>query len=105
MNTTNTATSSVVSGNQNAWAWKPNDERTGVSSSEFYTSQQSSLTSGRRHPNVEAKLALHELQVPQLVDEERLVRGMEEGERLHPLQPVRDAVIVHQQACEEEAAC
>jgi len=45
-----------------------------------------------------------ELQVPDLVDEERLERGVEEGRRLEPLQVPRQLVLVDEEAGEQEAA-
>lgn len=45
-----------------------------------------------------------QLQVPHLVDEESLERGMEEGEGLEPLEEPGELVAVDEEAGEEEAA-
>jgi hypothetical protein len=50
-----------------------------------------------------AHLVLDQLQVPQLVDEQSLVRRMEKGSGQHPLEALGDVVIVHQQAGEQQA--
>lgn len=53
--------------------------------------------------DVETKFVLDELEVSKLVDEQGLVRGVEEGQRLHPFEAVGNAVVVHKKTGEEEA--
>jgi hypothetical protein len=45
-----------------------------------------------------AHLMLDELQVPELIDQERLVCRMEEGSGQHPLESPGDFIVVHQQS-------
>jgi hypothetical protein len=45
-----------------------------------------------------AYLMLDELQVPELIDQERLVCRMEEGSGQHPLESHGDFIVVHQQS-------
>lgn len=46
---------------------------------------------------------LDQLQISQLIHQQRLVRSMEERCSKHPLEALGDVVIVHQETSEEEA--
>jgi len=48
-----------------------------------------------------AYLMLNELQIPKLVDQERLIRRVEEGSSQHPLKGPGDFIVVHQQSSEQ----
>jgi hypothetical protein len=51
-----------------------------------------------------AYLVLNKLQIPELVDQERLVRRVEEGSDQHPLESPGDFIVVHQQSSKEQAS-
>ena len=50
---------------------------------------------------VKAYLVLDELQVPELINQERLIRRVEEGSSQHPLKGPGDFIVVHQQSSEQ----
>lgn len=47
-------------------------------------------------------LVLDELQISQLIHQQRFITSMEERGSLHPFQTMGDSVVVHQQSSEEE---
>ena len=63
-----------------------------------YRDQTNSSARAKTWRPAAAYLMLDELQVPELIDQERLVCRMEEGSGQHPLESPWDFIVVHQQS-------